>query len=209
VIPALLALVEPDERGDPMSPSRWTAKSLRNLAEELTRQGHPACAPTVGRLLRGQGFSLQASTKTLEGAQHPDRDAQFRYLNEQVKQHQAVGQPVISIDAKKKKEQLGQLPNPGCQWRPRGDPVQGEAHSFSFIGPDVEVAIPFGIYDLTRETGWVNVGTDHDISVFAVESIRRWWRSRGHLDYPAADTYRLTCRNRITRRSVHTPRPWT
>ncbi|MEV6156469.1 ISAzo13 family transposase [Nonomuraea sp. NPDC052129] len=191
VIPALLALVEPDERGDPMSPLRWTTKSLRNLAEELTRQGHPVSAPTVGRLLRGQGFSLQASTKTLEGAQHPDRDAQFRYLNEQVKQHQAAGQPVISIDAKKK-EQLGQLPNPGRQWRPRGDPVQVEDHSFYFIGPDVEVAIPFGIYDLTRDTGWVNVGTDHDTSVFAVESIRRWWHSRGHLDYPAADRLLIT-----------------
>lgn len=190
LIPALLALVEPDERGDPMSPLRWTTKSLRNLAEELTRQGHPVSAPTVGRLLRGQGFSLQANAKTLEGSQHPDRDAQFRHLNEQVKQYQAAGQPVISVDAKKK--QLGQLPNPGRQWRPKGDPVQVEDHSFYFIGPDVEVAIPFGIYDLTRDSGWVNVGTDHNTSVFAVESIRRWWRSRGRLDYPAADHLLIT-----------------
>ncbi|MEU9891550.1 ISAzo13 family transposase [Sphaerisporangium sp. NPDC051011] len=191
LIPALLALVEPDERGDPMSPLRWTTKSLRNLAEELTRQGHAISAPTVGRLLREQGFSLQANAKTLEGTQHPDRDAQFRYLNEQVKQHQTAGQPVISIDAKKK-EQLGQLPNPGRQWRPKGDPVKVEDHSFYFIGPDVEVAIPFGIYDLTQDSGWVNVGTDHDTSVFAVESIRRWWRSRGRLDHPAADRLLIT-----------------
>lgn len=191
LIPAVLALVEPDERGDPMSPLRWTTKSLRNLAEELTRQGHPVSAPTVGRLLREQGFSLQISAKSLEGKQHPDRDAQFRYLNEQVKQHQAAGQPVISIDAKKK-EQLGQLPNPGRQWRPKGDPVKVEDHSFYFIGPDVDVAIPFGIYDLTRDSGWVNVGTDHDTSVFAVESIRRWWCSRGRVDYPAADRLLIT-----------------
>jgi transposase len=125
LVPALLALVEPDERGDPVSPLRWTTKSLRNLAGELARQGHPVSAPTVGRLLRGQGFSLQAHVKTLEGKQHPDRNAQFRYISEQVKRHQAVGQPVISVDAKKK-EQLGQLPNPGepgglratrCRWR--------------------------------------------------------------------------------------------
>ena len=191
LVPALLALVEPDERGDPMSPLRWTTKSLRNLAEELTRQGHPVSAPTVGRLLRGQGFSLQANTKTLEGTQHPDRDAQFRYLNEQVKQHQTAGQPAISIDAKKK-EQLGHLPNPGRQWRPKGDPVKVEDHSFYFVGPDVEVAIPFGVYDLTYDCGWVNVGTDHDTSVFAVESIRSWWRSRGRIDYPHADRLLVT-----------------
>jgi transposase len=191
VVPALLRLVEPDERGDPMSPLRWTTKSLRNLAEELTRQGHPVSAPTVGRLLKEQGFSLQASAKTLEGKQHPDRDAQFRYINEQVKEHQAAGQPVISIDAKKK-EQLGQLPNPGRQWRPGGDPVQVEDHSFYFIGPDVDVAIPFGIYDLAIDSGWVNVGTDHDTSVFAVESIRRWWRAHSRADYPDDDRLLIT-----------------
>jgi transposase len=191
LVPALLALVEPDERGDPMSPLRWTVKSLRNLADELSRSGHPVSAPTVGRLLREQGFSLQSNVKTLEGRQHPGRDAQFRYINEQVKAHQAAEQPVISIDAKKK-EQLGQLPNAGRQWRPSGDPVAVEDHSFYFIGPDVEVAIPFGIYDLTRDTGWVNVGVDHDTSVFAVESIRRWWRSVGSLDYPAADRLLIT-----------------
>jgi len=129
LVPALLALVEPDERGDPMSPLRWTTKSLRHLAEELTRQGHRVSAPTVGKLLVEQGFSLQANTKTLEGSQHPDRDAQFRYLNEQVKDHQAAGEPVISVDTKKK-EQIGQLPSAGREWRPRGQPVAVEDHSF-------------------------------------------------------------------------------
>jgi transposase/DNA-binding transcriptional regulator YdaS (Cro superfamily) len=191
VVAALLALVEPDERGDPMSPLRWTVKSLRSLAEELARAGHPVSAPTVGRLLKQQGFSLQANAKTLEGTQHPDRDAQFRYLNDQVKAHEADGQPVISIDAKKK-EQLGRLPNAGRQWRPRGDPVKVEDHSFFFIGPDVEVAIPFGVYDLAKDSGWVNVGTDHDTSVFAVESIRRWWRCRGRSDYPGAERLLIT-----------------
>jgi DNA-binding transcriptional regulator YdaS (Cro superfamily) len=191
LVPALLALVEPDERGDPASPLRWTVKSLRNLAGELTRHGHPVSAPTVGRLLREQGFSLQANVKTLEGKQHPDRDAQFRYINEQVKAHQAVGQPVISVDAKKK-EQLGQLPNPGRAWRPRGDPVQVEDHSFYFTGPGVEVAIPFGIYDLARDAGWVNVGVDHNTSEFAVASICRWWAARGKVDYPQADRLLIT-----------------
>src|ERR671934_280612 len=127
LVPALLALVEPDERGDPMSPLRWTTKSLRHLAEELTRQGHPVSAPTVGRLLKREGFSLQANVKTLEGAQHPDRDAQFRYLNEQVKNHQADGEPVISVDTKKR-EQLGRVPMAGREWRPRGQPVKVEDH---------------------------------------------------------------------------------
>src|SRR5881392_3669916 len=123
LVPALLALVEPDERGDPMSPLRWTTKSLRHLAEELTRQGHPVSAPTVGRLLRSAGFSLQANAKTLEGAQHPDRDAQFRYIHDQVNEHQSAGEPVISVDAKKR-EQLGRLPMAGREWRPHGEPVK-------------------------------------------------------------------------------------
>jgi Rhodopirellula transposase DDE domain len=191
LVPALLSLVEPDERGDPVSPLRWTVKSLRTLAGELTRQGHPVSAPTVGRLLRGQGFSLQASTKTLEGRQHPDRDAQFRYISEQAAEHQAAGQPVISVDTKKK-EQLGQLPNPGRQWRPRGDPVQVEDHSFFFTGPEVPHAIPYGIYDLAADRGWVNVGVDHDTSAFAVASIRRWWQARGRGDYPSAARLLIT-----------------
>jgi hypothetical protein len=191
LVPALLALVEPDERGDPESPLRWTTKSLRHLAGELTRQGHPASAPTVGRVLRGTGFSLQANAKTLEGVQHPDRDAQFRYINEQAKEHQAGGEPVISVDTKKR-EQLGRLPMAGREWRPKGEPVEVEDHSFFFTGPEVEQAIPYGIYDITRDSGWVNVGTDHDTSVFAVESIRRWWRARGPEDYPGAARLLIT-----------------
>jgi hypothetical protein len=191
VLSALLGLVEPDERGDPESPLRWTTKSLRHLAEELTWQGHLVSAPTVGRLLRSAGFSLQANVKTLEGAQHPDRDAQFRYINAQVKEHQADGEPVISVDTKKR-EQLGRLPMVGREWRPRGEPVEVEDHSFFFSGPEVEQAIPYGIYDLARNTGWVNVGVDHDTSVFAVESIRRWWLARGRLDYPKASRLLIT-----------------
>ena len=187
----LLALVEPDERGDPESPLRWTTKSLRHLAEELTRQGRRVSAPTVGRLLKTAGFSLQANAKTLEGAQHPDRDAQFRYINDQVKDHQAGGEPVISVDTKKR-EQLGRLPMAGREWRPVGDPVEVEDHHFFFTGPDVEQAILYGIYDIARNTGWVNVGVDHDTSVFAVESIRRWWMARGSLDYPNASRLLIT-----------------
>jgi hypothetical protein len=191
LVPALLALVEPDERGDPMSPLRWTTKSLRHLADELSRQGHPVSAPTVGKLLRAQGFSLQANAKTLEGAQHPDRDAQFCYLNDQVKDHQADGEPVISVDTKKR-EQLGRLPMAGREWRPKGEPVEVDDHHFFFTGPDVEQAIPYGIYDLTRNSGWVNVGVDHDTCVFAVESIRRWWQARGSRDYPKASRLLIT-----------------
>jgi Rhodopirellula transposase DDE domain len=191
LLDALLGLVEPDERGDPQSPLRWTTKSLRHLAEELTRQGHPVSAPTVGRLLKAAGFSLQANVKTLEGVQHPDRDARFRYINEQVKQHQAAGEPVISVDTKKR-EQLGRLPMAGREWRPTGEPVEVEDHHFFFSGPDVEQAIPYGIYDLTRNTGWVNVGVDHDTSVFAVESIRRWWHARGSQNYPTASRLLIT-----------------
>ena len=191
LVPALLALVEPDERGDPESPLRWTTKSLRHLAGELTRQGHPVSAPTAGRLLRGNGFSLQGNAKVLEGEQHPDRDAQFRYINQQVKDHQAAGEPVISVDTKKR-EQLGRLPMAGREWHPAGEPVKVEDHSFFFTGPDVEQAIPYGIYDLVRNTGWVNVGVDHDTSMFAVESIRRWWRASGSPGYPAATRLLVT-----------------
>ncbi|HEV2931075.1 MAG TPA: ISAzo13 family transposase, partial [Propionibacteriaceae bacterium] len=191
LVRALLSLVEPDERGDPMSPLRWTTKSLRRLAEELTGQGHRVSAPTVGRVLRDNGFSLQGTAKTLEGEQHPDRDAQFRYINEQVRAHQDGEQPVISVDAKKK-EQLGQLPAAGREWRPAGDPVRVEDHSFFTAGPSRDQAIPYGIYDLTADSGWVNVGVDHDTSAFAVASIRRWWQARGALDYPGATRLLIT-----------------
>jgi hypothetical protein len=188
---ALLELVEPNARGDPMSPLRWTTKSLRHLAAELTAQGHPVSAPTVGHLLRSSGFSLQGTAKTLEGKQHPDRDAQFAYINEQVKAHQAAGAPVISVDAKKK-EQLGQLPAAGREWRPKGDPVEVEDHSFFTAGPEVPLAIPYGVYDLSTDAGWVNVGVDHDTSAFAVASIRRWWTARGAVDHPGASKLLIT-----------------
>ena len=191
LVGALLGLVEPDERGDPMSPLRWTTKSLRHLADQLTGQGHPVSAPTVGRLLRANGFSLQGTAKTLEGQQHPDRDAQFSHINEQVKAHQDAGEPVISVDAKKK-EQLGQLPAAGREWRPKGEPIRVEDHSFFTAGPDVPLAIPYGIYDLTADSGWVNVGVDHDTSAFAVASIRRWWSARGAADYPGARRLLIT-----------------
>src|SRR5215203_3536528 len=183
LVPALLALVEPDERGDPMSPLRWTTKSLRHLAEELTRQGHPVSAPTVGRLLQGEGFSLQANAKTLEGAQHPDRDAQFGYLNDQAQAHLSTGDPVISVDTKKK-ELVGPYRNGGAEWRPAGQPEQVKVHDF--IDPALGKANPYGVYDLAADTGWVSVGTDHDTAAFAVETIRRWWASTGPTCYPQA-----------------------
>ncbi len=191
LVAALHGLIEPDERGDPESPLRWTTKSLRHLADELSRQGHRVSAPTVGRLLDAAGFSLQGTAKTREGTQHPDRDDQFRYLNDQARDHQDAGEPVISVDTKKR-EQLGHLPMAGREWRPAGEPVEVDDHSFFSTGPDVEQAIPYGIYDLARNTGWVNVGVDHDTSVFAVESIRRWWTARGRLDYPAATQLLIT-----------------
>jgi hypothetical protein len=187
--PALLALVEPDERGDPMSPLRWTTKSTRNLADELTRQGHKVGADTVGDLLRAEGFSLQGNAKTLEGTRHPDRDAQFRYINEQARDHQGTADPVISVDTKKK-ELVGQFANQGREWRPKGQPVA--AHTHDFPQDSAGKAVPYGVYDLTANAGWVNVGTDHDTAAFAVESIRRWWKAAGTSDYPAARRLLIT-----------------
>ncbi len=187
--PALLALVEPDERGDPMSPLRWTTKSTRNLAAELTSRGHRASADIVADLLREDGFSLQGNTKTLEGKQHPDRDGQFRYLNEQARTHRDAGQPVISVDTKKK-ELLGAFKNPGRQWRPAGQPAAVNTHDFP--SDSTGKAVPYGIYDLAANTGWVNVGTDHDTAAFAIESIRRWWHARGSHDYPHATQLMIT-----------------
>ena len=187
--PALLALVEPDERGDPMSPLRWTTKSTRNLADELTRQGHKAGADTVGGLLRAEGFSLQGNARTLEGRRHPDRDAQFRYINEQARAHQDAGDPVISVDTKKK-ELVGQFAGAGREWRPKGQPVA--THTHDFPGDSAGKAVPYGVYDITGNTGWVSVGTDHDTAAFAVESIRRWWKAAGQAEYPAARRLLIT-----------------
>ena len=181
LVPALLALVEPEERGDPMSPLRWTTKSTRTLAGELARQGHQVSAGTVGHLLRAEGFSLQASAKTIEGRQHPDRDAQFRCISSQARAFQDAGDPVISVDAKKK-ELVGEFGNPGRQWRPAGQPAAVRDHDFASEAEGK--AIPYGTCDLAANAGWVNAGTDHDTAAFAVESIRRWWNARGRADYP-------------------------
>src|SRR5215471_3965579 len=187
--PALLAMVEPEERGDPMSPLRWTTKSTRKLAAELTRQGHKVSADTVGDLLRAEGFSLQGNAKTIEGRRHPDRDAQFRYINEQVKAHQAAADPVISVDTKKK-ELVGQFANAGREWRPKGQPAAARTHDFP--GDSAGKAVPYGVYDLTADAGWVSVGTDHDTAAFAVESIRRWWKAAGQGEYPLARRLLIT-----------------
>ncbi|MCX4469407.1 ISAzo13 family transposase [Micromonospora sp. NBC_01655] len=188
--PALLALVEPDVRGDPMSPLRWTTKSTRNLATELTRQGHKVSADTAGDLLREEGFSLQANAKTVEGTQHPDRGAQFRYINDQAKDHMGAGDPVISVDTKKK-ELVGDYKNGGRQWRPQGEPVLVKTHDF-LDRQGLGKAIPYGIYDIAANTGWVSVGTDHDTAAFAVASIRRWWQAVGRHEYPRAARLLIT-----------------
>jgi hypothetical protein len=187
---ALDALVDPDSRGDPMSPLRWTCKSTGQLALALTRGGHPVSADTVGRLLRESGYSLQANAKTTEGAQHPDRDAQFRYLNEQARQFRDAGLPVVSVDAKKK-ELVGEFKNVGREWEPTGQPVPVQVHDF--VVPELGKAIPYGIYDLERNVGWVNVGQDHDTATFAVESLRRWWHGDGKPAYPDADQLLICC----------------
>jgi Rhodopirellula transposase DDE domain len=187
--PALLALVEPDMRGDPMSPLRWTTKSTRKLAAELTGQGHRISADTVADVLREEGFSLQGNAKTIEGKQSPDRDAQFRYIRGQAAGHLAAGQPVISVDTKKK-EKVGNFANGGAEWEPAGRPVRVRDHDF----PDEETgkAVPYGIYDVAANAGWVNVGTDGDTAAFAVESIRRWWQAAGALAYPDAARLLIT-----------------
>lgn len=172
-----------------MSPLRWTLKSTRSPARELARTGHKVSADTVADLLREEGFSLQANAKTIEGSQHPDRDAQFRYLNEQARDHRDAGQPVISVDTKKK-ELVGEFKNNGRQWRPAADPMPVNVHDFS--DPQLGKAVPYGIYDLAANTGWVNVGTDHDTAAFAVESIRRWWSGQGRAAYPQATRLLVT-----------------
>lgn len=190
LVAALLALVEPTQRGDPMTPLRWTTRSTRVLADELRRQGHAISPDTVAGLLRSEGFSLQANAKVLEGTQHPDRDEQFRYINSQAEDHQRTGQPVVSIDAKKK-ELVGTFKNPGRSWEPAGAPVEVDCHDFP--GTALGRALPYGIYDVAANAGWVNVGTDHDTAAFAVESLRRWWNGAGRAAYPAATRLLVTC----------------
>jgi transposase len=187
--PALLALVEPDMRGDPMSPLRWTVKSTRALAGALAQAGHRVSADTVADLLREEGFSLQGNAKTIEGKQSPDRDAQFRYINDQAKAHQAAGDPVVSVDTKKK-ELVGAYKNAGREWVRAGEPVAVQTHDF----PDAQLgkAIPYGVYDPGANTGWVSVGTDHDTAEFAVGAIRRWWDAVGRGAYPGAHRLLIT-----------------
>ena len=187
--PALLALVDPAARGDPESPLRWTTLSLRNLAGELTRQGHRAGPDTVAKLLKEEGFSLQGNAKTAEGARHPDRDAQFRYINGQARDHLAAGQPVISVDAKKK-QNVGAFRNGGREWRPKGSPEQ--VNVYDFIDKERGKVTPYGVYDVGANTGWVSVGTDHDTAAFAVQTIRTWWAKAGQPAYPHA-TRLLIC----------------
>jgi DNA-binding phage protein len=186
---ALDALLDPDSRGDPMSPLRWTCKSTGQLALALTRGGHPVSADTVGSLLHEAGFSLQANRKTREGAQHPDRDAQFHYLNEQARSFRDRGLPAISVDAKKK-ELVGEFKNNGRAWARKGQPVEVAVHDFM---NERGKAIPYGVYDLERNLGWVSVGSDHDTATFAVESIRRWWRGDGAAAYPQARELLISC----------------
>jgi hypothetical protein len=185
--PQLLAslehLIEPETRGDPESPLRWICKSTRALAAQLAGKKHPVSHEKVAQLLRDQNYSLQSNRKTEEGADHPDRDAQFRHINAQVKRALATGMPVISVDTKKK-ELLGNYNNGGKQWLPAKMPIKVNGHDFP--SPDVPRAYPYGIYDLARNTGFVNVGTDHDTGAFAVASIRGWWRREGRSLYPHA-----------------------
>ena len=190
LLPALLSLVEDSARGDPESPLLWTTKSAAHLAGELTAQGHPCSPQTAWRLLREQGFSTQSNAKVKEGRRHPDRDAQFRYIAAQARAHLAAGQPVISVDAKKK-EQVGEYPQAGREWRPQGSPVQVRDHSFA--DRQCGHAIPYGIYDVGGSTGFVNVGTDHNTAALAVESVRRWWALAGKDGYPDAGRLLVTC----------------
>ena len=183
----LQSLVDPVTRGDPMAPLLWTAKSLRRLAAELQALGHRIGHNVVAKLLREQGYSLQANRKTLEGASHPDRDAQFNYINEQVKAALADDQPAISVDTKKK-ELVGDFKNNGREYRPKGDPEKVRVHDFKI--PELGRAAPYGVYDIADNTGWVSVGIDHDTASFAVNAIRRWWQTMGHERYPKAS--RLT-----------------
>ena len=191
LVPALLALVEDSSRGDPETPLLWTTKSAKNLAGELTGQGHRCSPQTAWRLLHGQGFSTQANAKVTEGRRHPDRDAQFRYIAAQAREHLAAGQPVISVDAKKK-EEVGEYAQAGREWRPKGDPVKVRDHSFADDGQGGH-AIPYGVYDVAANTGFVNVGTDHNTAALAVESIRRWWNLAGRDVYPAAGRLLVCC----------------
>jgi hypothetical protein len=189
IVAALLALVEPDERGDPESPLRWTTKSLRKLAAELAACSHGVGPDTVAALLREQGFTLQGVSRVLEGVRHPDRDAQFRYINTLAGERIAAGEPVVSVDAKKK-EALGEYAVIGREWHPKGRAVPVRSHDFP--EKNAAKAVPYGIYDLAANTGWVSVGCDGDTAEFAVAVLRRWWRAEGEARYPGATRLLVT-----------------
>jgi len=185
----LEGLVEPLTRGDPMSPLRWTCKSTRRLSQELSKLGISASSRLVGDLLHGMGYSLQANRKTIEGKQHPDRNAQFEYINARVTVEMRAAQPVISVDTKKK-ELVGNYKNGGCEWHRKGEAPKVNGHDFP--SPDVPRAHPYGVYDLARNRGFVNVGTDHDTGTFAVASIRKWWLAQGRRAYSKARRLLIT-----------------
>jgi hypothetical protein len=186
---ALEALIEPATRGDPESPLRWTCKSTRRLAAELTWQRHPVSVNTVAALLHRAGYSLQANRKTREGSWHPDRNAQFEYLNGMVRRFLDRGQPTISVDTKKK-ELVGDFKNAGREWRPAGKPDEVRVHDF--LDKKLGKAIPYGVYDILNNQGWVSVGIDHDTAQFAVASIRRWWMQMGQKRFPRARELLIT-----------------
>jgi hypothetical protein len=189
LVRALEALVEPLTRGDPTSPLRWTCKSTRQLAGDLRRQGHPVSHRKVAELLHGLNYSLQGNRKTKEGTSHPDRDAQFAHINAQTEAFQRRGQPVISVDTKKK-ELVGDFKNGGREWQPAGHPEPVRVHDF--LDRDRGKAIPYGVYDVAANQGWVSVGTDHDTPAFAVEAVRRWWEQMGRPTYPEAAELLIT-----------------
>ena len=186
---ALERLVDPATRGDPMSPLRWTCKSTTQLAGELTRQGHPVSPRTVGRLLRAAGYSLQSNRKTKEGKDHPDRNAQFQHINTSVLTFQERGQPVISIDTKKK-ELIGEFRNGGREWQPQGEPEEVLVHDF--MDKELGKVIPYGVYDITENQGWVSVGIDHDTARFAAQAIHRWWKKMGSKRHRSAKELLIT-----------------
>jgi hypothetical protein len=204
---ALEELVDPATRGHPESPLRWTCKSTAKLAEQLTQENHPVTDRTVARLLKQAGYSLQANRKTREGSSHPDRNAQFEYINKQVSAFQRRNQPVISVDTKKK-ELVGEFKNPGQEWQPKGEPETVNVHDF----PDKNLgkAIPYGVYDLASNEGWVSVGIDHDTAQFAASSIQRWWTEMGSQRFPHASELLITAdgggsnssRNRLWKKSL-------
>jgi hypothetical protein len=189
LLAALEALIEPTTRGDPESPLRWTCKSIRRLADELTRENHPVGAVTVAKLLRQAGYSLQGNRKTREGASHPDRNAQFEYINASVERFLQRGQPAISVDAKKK-ENVGDFKNGGREWFPQGEPE--EVRVYDFLIKSLGKAALYGVYDLLQNQGWMSVGIDHDTAQFAVNSIRRWWNEMGQQRFPRAKELLIT-----------------